>query len=201
MACDLVNVNNLQNKVAIINLYAPNADDPSFFDEVNRIIVDSQSHKLVTGDFNLTLNAAIDRHNSVERNPKVAQKLQSIMQAWSLIDLWRVRNPDKRMYTWDKTGPQYIASRIDNMLISEGLTTLCDNITHLSGIRTDHSALFCAINFDQQSRGPSYWKLNCSLLNNKNYLDQVKELLINKMNEYEHLQCAEAWELIKTKSS
>ena len=142
------------------------------------------SHKIVLGDFNLTLNPEMDRHNTIERHPSAVKKLKSIMREWGLLDLWRVRNPHAKRFTWDRNKPKYVASRIDNILVSEGVSTLVENITHINGIRTDHSAVFCTVRMDQNDRGPGYWKLNCQLLTNKNFVDRAKCLFKTLNTEY-----------------
>ena len=199
VSCDLINVNNVQNKISIINIYAPNNDDPLFFEQLEKVIADGQSHKMVVGDFNLTLRPDIDRYNSVERHTKSVSKLQAIMNEWNLTDLWRVRNPTVRMYTWSRTQPNYTASRIDNILVTEGLTTMVENTTHLTGIRSDHTAVFCSVRIEQNIRGAGFWKMNTSLLTNTQFVIQMRQLIKNKIEEYEHLESPETWELLKVK--
>ena len=155
IVCDLINVNNMQNKVTLFNIYAPNQDSPEFYTGIEELVYKAQSHKMLIGDFNLTLRPELDRLNTVERNVRAVRKLQTIMLEWNLTDVWRVRNPSTRKYTWDKlvANQTLNASRINNVLVSEGLTTLVKNVTHLTGIHSDHTALFCAISLEQNERG------------------------------------------------
>ena len=199
ITCDVVSINNTQNRVSIINIYAPNIECPEFFQEIEQYLIKANSHKMLVGDFNLTLQPEFDRQETIERHPKAVDRLKNIMIDWNLVDLWRIRNPGSKYFTWYRTKPKYIASRIDYMLISEGLTTLTENITHLTGIRTDHSCVFASVKIDYNSRGPGYWKLNTSLIENEQYIHQTKELINDKLTEYGHLPIIEKWELTKQK--
>ena len=48
----------------------------------------------------------------------------------------------------------------------------------ISAIKTDHSAITIEFqDVDDKVKGPGFWKLNCSLLNDKQYVDEVNSLL------------------------
>ena len=91
--------------MALLNIYAPNTvtEATEFFRNIKLIIgeVADQDRKLIIGgDFNVPLNVEIDSHGSRTEKKSVVEKIQDIMLASDLIDIWRIRNPDKRSYTW-----------------------------------------------------------------------------------------------------
>ena len=102
-------------------LYAPNNDTPSFFYKIAEILSTRQEHKVVVGDFNLTLNVQLDRNDTYCNNNKSLEVLENIMDEFCLRDVWRVQNGDKREYTWTKPGNINKASRLDYALVSAGL--------------------------------------------------------------------------------
>ena len=62
--------------------------------------------------------------------------------------------------------------------------------THSHGNRlTDHRAVKLLININENQRGPNYWKLNTSLLEDENYKAIIKYLIhrYNTKIEYEKL--------------
>ena len=62
--------------------------------------------------------------------------------------------------------------------------------THSHGTRlTDHRAAKLLININENQRGPNYWKLNTSLLEDENYKAIIKDLIhrYNTTLEYEKL--------------
>ena len=197
LACDIANINNLEDNFSILAVYAPNINCPEFFQKVVNFMLNGCSQKVVIGDMNVTLDDALDRQNCFESKIQTQKMLLSLMQEWNLIDIWRVRNPTDRYMTWCRFKPDYTASRIDYALINEGFTTRVANATHLTGIRTDHNAVYIAIELSDNCRGPGYWKLDCALLTQKEYVQKMNDLLTSKIYEYEHLQPSEAWDLIK----
>ena len=55
----------------IINIYAPNVDTPSFFQNINTLIEENtMDHLVLCGDFNLVLNPDVDCSNYVSINKK-----------------------------------------------------------------------------------------------------------------------------------
>ena len=92
-------------------------------------------------------------------------------------DIWRVKNPTKRSYTWSQSNP-LIFSTLDYWLISNSLS---DNVCHvdmISAIKTDQSAIVIELqDVEDKVKGPGFWKLNCSLLNDKEYVNELNLLL------------------------
>ena len=118
-----------------------------------------------------------------------------------LTDIWRDRNPNEKYYTWYRNLEQNSqkASRLDNILTSIGLTTKIKNITHLPSILSDHSACLVIIDQIKYNRGPGYWKLNTSLLQDSNFVAELKkeiEATIRSFNQNKN-DPIERWELIK----
>ena len=51
-----------------------------------------------------------------------------------------------------------------------------DNTDIISAIKTDHAAIFLQIDsIEKQPTGPSYWKLNSSLLDDQKYIELIKD--------------------------
>ena len=53
------------------------------------------------------------------------------------------------------------------------------------------------ITFDFTKRGPSYWKLNTSLLRDPDYIDKINNLLDIQLETLEQNSYRKTWELIK----
>ena len=48
----------------------------------------------------------------------------------------------------------------------------------ISAIKTDHSAIVIELqDVEDKVKGPGFWKLNCSLLNDKEYVNELNLLL------------------------
>lgn len=77
------------------------------------------------------------------------------MLEYNLIDIWRLRNPDKRQFTWRKRNPTIL--RIDFWLITDDLPDDAKKVENTPAINTDHSAIsLSVISLKDQPFGPSY---------------------------------------------
>ena len=177
-----IEINN--KKVTLINLYAPNRDDPQFFRSLKDRISKSVNPCIIAGDFNLVLNPEIDMYNYKNvNNPNARNILLETMAQFDLIDCWREQNQEKLEYTWFRKNPIKKA-RLDYFIISENLYTDLDTVTIKPGYRTDHSMIYIKFEFDKFIRGKSYWKMNNSLLKDKEYVKQIKEVIQNVKMRY-----------------
>ena len=68
-----------------------------------------------------------------------------------------------------------ILCRLDYWLISNNLQDLTTSTDIIPAIKTDHSAISLELNNnDNQIKGPGLWKMNCALLNDDRYVDDIK---------------------------
>uniref|UniRef100_A0A3P9JNS2 Endonuclease/exonuclease/phosphatase domain-containing protein n=1 Tax=Oryzias latipes TaxID=8090 RepID=A0A3P9JNS2_ORYLA len=114
-------VGNIGNvKVSILNLYAPNEDDPSFFKEITVILTShAEGFLLVGGDFNCVLNQHLDKKPfEPGPTPRKTKLLHNTMQELGLMDIWRHKHPKEKEYTFfSKVHNSY--SRIDFFCVSK----------------------------------------------------------------------------------
>ena len=124
--------------ITIAAIYAPNTDTPNFFKQLALSLKERSEHKIVIGDFNLTMDVDLDRKNTYHNNNNAKDELEDMMDEYCLKDVWRIQNPDKREYSWFKSGNVQKASRLDFALISAGLDQNAKAPTYLAGILSDH---------------------------------------------------------------
>ena len=192
-----IEINNII--ATLVALYAPNVDNPKFFRTVGQMLRNRSEHKILIGDFNLTLDVDLDRLNTYCNNEKAKTEVENIMDEYSLKDIWRERNSELREYSWIKKGSYPMkASRIDYALISGGLDQYTQMVYYVSSIFTDHRAVYVVVEVDNLERGRGFWKLNTGLLQNKEYVElinsEVGKLISNSQSQKPH----ERWEDIKS---
>ena len=71
-----------------------------------------------------------------------------------------------------------------------------------TGYKTDHSLIEVTIVTHSNKRGPSFWKLNTSLLSEIDYINQIRVTIKNIQEEYKNdsfVDDALMWEMIKLK--
>lgn len=139
---------------------------------------------ILCGDFNLTLNQAMDTQNySNINNPKAKEKVLEMMSDLKLVDYYRVLNPDKRVFTWKKKNPLK-QGRLDYILMSENFTNVVEDMYIKSGYRFDHSAVVVEFRLNTFERGRGLWKFNNNLLYDKTYVDKVKNQIQMVKTQY-----------------
>ena len=89
------------NKVlTLVNIYAPNNDNPTFFQNVVDHLFSFECEKIIMGGFTLVMDVQRDkkgRNATTHRNS--LKEVQNIANSLYIIDVWRTLNPDgKRFY-------------------------------------------------------------------------------------------------------
>ena len=108
----------------LLNLCAQLNEQIAFFQEILSAVqsayFDTECRVVIGGDFNVHLDADLDNSGGQIETKSTVKNIQDIMLEYNLIDIWRLRNPDKRQFTWRKRNP-IIQRRIDFWLISDDL--------------------------------------------------------------------------------
>ena len=190
-----------QNEYCFINVYAPTQDHENdqlkFLDKLQTEIETNIAKKIVVGgDFNVCLES-IDK-SSDSLNSKPSDKLKQIMEEYDLLDIWRIRNPDMKRYTWRRHNPR-TQSRLDFWLIGAELSYDVVNCDIMPSIKTDHSLITLKLENKKASiPGRGFWKFNANLLSDLDYIGFIKGFILMQLNDFKNVQnCSLKWELIK----
>ena len=192
--------------VVLINIYAPNKtlEAIDFYENLRTTLLESdydQDYKFIMGgDFNAPLSLQLDSYGSKTEKRDVVIKIRELMLDFNLVDIWRLRNPDKKRYTWKQNKP-LVQRRLDYWLISDDFQDDVDNTGIISAIKTDHAAIVLQVNsVERQPTGPSYWKLNSSLLDDPEYINLINDNVPSWLVEFSDvLDKGLLWDLIKYK--
>ena len=175
VSCNELNIN-------MINIYAPNNDQPEFFTKVFEAAnYDGFDHVVLCGDFNLVLDPIKDAFNCKHiNNPKARLKVIERMAKLEMVDTFRHMNPDEKRYTWRKKIPVKQA-RLDYFLVPNSFKDIVETIDIKPGYRSDHSIVEMQINTNKFSQGSGIWKFNNSLLKNQDYLNLINKVIIEEI--------------------
>ena len=135
-----VTINNLP--LLLVNIYAPNNDDPDFFLNVfAKVDQFNYASLIVGGDFNAVLGP-LDYQGSKNKhsNVKASEMISVLMEEFNLCDIWRNFHPSLRQYTRHQRSPR-VLSRLDFILVSEDLINNCLNSKIIPGVQSDHSVV------------------------------------------------------------
>ena len=88
-----------------------------------------------------------------------------------------------------------------NRLTDNALQEEIDQVNIIPSIKSDHSAILLSINeIDEQTHGPSFWKFNTSLLDDKDYVALINGRYEVWIEEFKDIQDPRLlWDLIKYK--
>ena len=190
----------------LINLYAPNTETEQIdfynqiFQEVTCLSCNENANYVWGGDYNCPLSKMDLDKMHIRLKTKSINVIKQIMETYNLLDIWRVRNPSIKSYTWRSLQP-LVQRRLDYFLISDNIQHMVTKAVIIPSVGTDHSAVSLTLSsLPEAQHGPSHWRLNISLLDDKNYIFGIKQL-INKRLQTSHSEAyydsKTTWEYFK----
>ena len=175
----------------IVNVYAPNKDDKAiqFYKKLNDFLlsqnITEEDNLILGGDFNCPLNPRLDKKGgNMAPRSNLINVIKRLSENFFLDDIWRVKNPLIRSYTWSQRSPM-IFCRLDYWFISHHLQDEVKDVDIKNSIKSDHSAISLSLeSIEKNKRGPGFWKLNTSLLNDDKYVQGMYEKIREVKREY-----------------
>ena len=172
------------------NMYAPNKiqEQCSFFDKLQQkldnLVTGQNQRIIIGGDFNVVRDLDLDSSGGSPKEKESATTLDNICLNHDLIDIRRIRNPDSKLFTWRQKKP-LVQRRLDFWLISDVCQDEIEETGIKTAVRTDHSAIIISFNsLDEQMRGPSFWKINSSLMEDEHYVSAINEKIPEWLAEF-----------------
>ena len=194
-----------EEKIMLGNIYGPRTDVEKslFLNQLNKIVKphienETDGNILLFGDINIVKNNLIDNVSGNPHSENIVKKLNSTLNELHLHDIWRLNNPNKKVYTWCRKNP-FIARRLDYIFASTSLLSNCFD-TEIKNIGfSDHKTCSFVLDFTGFRKGPSTYKMNTELLRQKDFIDIIKRKISDTLVEADmHLINPHyTWELIK----
>ena len=172
----------IQNtRFTIANYYGPNDDNPiHVINMIGKIEELSNSHTILCGDFNFVFDINKDKLNGNHTtNFKCRNTVSSWMTEANIQDIWRIKNPNKRQYTWTSNTKPPIMCRLDFFLVSGNINGHYKNCDIVPGYRSDHSCITLNIDVNEETRGRGFWKFNSELLLDQEFKKDVKKTILD----------------------
>ena len=164
----------------LINIYNANTESEQLGTLLDKV-KDIQSKNIVLGgDFNVIFVISLE---SLGGDPclkkKSIAKLIQIKEKFDLCDIWRIRNPKIKCFTFQQQHiPGFIQRRLDYFFLSNLLQELVNKTDILAAFSTDHSPLLFSLKLrTDENRGKGLWKFNNSLSMNSNFQTKMKCLI------------------------
>lgn len=198
----LINVKINDNIYTIVNVYAPNdrKQRNTFYKQVKTFILNhSLGSIIIGGDWNEIQHTDDRLSKKIPKEP--VNNLKLLIKELKLSDPWKLKNPKKKQFTWKRKNSGNEASRIDYFLIQKEVIDkiITSDIRPVLIKYTDHQAVSLIIDIKPIARGPGYWKLNNSLLNDSEYQNIIIKTINKhtKMKINDQLTAQTIWDLCK----
>ena len=140
---------------------------------------------ICAGDWNLIFDASTDSFgDKAVFKRKAIFQLKTTVSTFDLVDIWRVRNPTLRQFTWRHKTPLQM-SRLDFFLISNDLQFGVKSCENLCPLGSDHSPVKRKLQTDSADyKGRGYWKFNSFLLENNQCVSDMKNIINEFMSTF-----------------
>lgn len=164
----------LRENINLVNVYGPNDDNPSFFENLFLLVATLPGKTIMAGDFNCTLDPKLDRSSGLDTSHlQTRKKIHQYMKDLNLCDPWRIQNPSKKEYSCHSSLNTF--SRIDYFLISSSLLPNINNCVYDSIVLSDHAPSSLFYDDLQLNRCSSNWRLHPKWLHNSDFIKFVGE--------------------------
>ena len=147
----------------LINIYALNKDKDiiTFLNDLRTILqnenLEDKENIIIGGDFDCPLNPSLDKKGGTMLPRKsVIETIDCLRDELDLVDIWRIKNPSLKSFTWSQNSPMILCS-LDYSLISNNLQDSVSVTNIIPAIKTDHAAISLDFNVSQNHiKGPDY---------------------------------------------
>ena len=195
--------------LVLVNFYNSNLESEQLnkIQELNTMLKDlnvSQNDRIILGgDFNLFFSSKIE---SAGGNPvfkkKSVSKLIELLKSYDLVDIWRIRNPKTKRYTFRQNHfSGFLQRRLDYIFVSNSLQESTKNVDILAALSSDHSPVFLNLTkCENIQKGNGFWKFNNSLLFHEEFKIMLKDHISNTIMLLETettINFRSKWEFLK----
>ena len=156
----------------LINLYNANTEIEQIktIYELDQLLsvfcLDTNKKVILAGDFNLLFDPSLEASGGKPAlKKKSISKLLQIFEQNNLVDIWRIRKPNLKRYTFRKNHfSGFIQRRLNYIFISNKIQEFFKKVSILSSFCSDHSPNSSILESSSQIHlGQSFWKFNSSL--------------------------------------
>lgn len=185
-----------------MNIYAPNGvtEQQRFYTHLKDFLGRYANYNInLGGDFNCPLTP-LNKDGGIPLKNKTSaiSNVFNLCNTLNLKDVWRFQHLKEKRFTWPNKTLK-VQCRLDYWLISDNIISQAKLSDIIPTSFSDHSAVTVTIQSnDYSKRGPGFFQFNNSLLQDKNFVSQLRENLPaykNKYNEVEEKRLL--WDLIK----
>lgn len=165
----------LRVQLILINIYAPNSDEPEFFQNIFLTVASLPGSCIMAGDFNCTLDPQRDRSTGVDQSHlRSRDVIHHFMKEVNLIDAWREDNPATKIYScYSSTYQSY--SRIDLFLVSALLKHKIEKVSYDPILLSDHAPVSLIYRDSKLTADTPKWRFKTKWLTDAGFVAFLDE--------------------------
>lgn len=188
--------------LTMINIYAPNFDNPQFFRKIIDLIAEHNFQNIIMGgDFNCVIDPYLDKSIKLGKRlvkTKTCEFLNTYIKNNNIADVWRIANPSGREYSF-YSSVHKTYSRIDYFLLDTKLIPYTNKPSYHNSIISDHSPLTFILKIEGMPSIKPFWRFNAHILNNPQGYEYIKEQtkLFFEINDTPGISAPLLWETFK----
>ena len=126
-----------------------------------------------------------------------------IIELFNLCDSYRLKHPlHEKGHTYVNPAKSGTGSRIDYIFVADIISQYINKCEVITSPAPDHKALILEIVFKRQKKVPSYWKINVTVLEEREYnngIDKIIETQSKLIQECPKGEKRYAWDIMKIK--
>lgn len=169
--------------ITLLNIYAPNVDEPSFFSDI--ILLFNENCKglgIMGGDFNVTLGTRDKSNQTKISNPRSTKTLLGLCAESGLIDVWRDLHPNVRDYTFfSNVHNSY--SRLDYFFVPSNCMYMISKCSINPIVLSDHARINLKVKCAQKRFTFKRWRFDSFLLKDNDLKSNIRVWISNYIKE------------------
>ena len=139
---------------------------------------------------------------NAELKTRTVGKFLELKDKFDLCDIWRIKHPKTKTFTFrQKHFSGFIQRRLDYISVSHNLQERARYVDILNAVSTDHLPVFCSLlNTTEFPKDPGIWKLNNSLIFDRNFVQEMKCFIHDTMKTLltkDVFEEQSQWEILK----
>ena len=184
----------------LLNIYAHSGSNHKqerrafFGQDIFNLVRGSSSYPLIIGDFNCALSAQDTENNFAS---KTCPALADLVKGFNYADAFRIVKPNTLEYTFYR--PKCAASRLDRFYVPQFLLSHVQDVHHHASLVDHHYGVLELDLPDLAAVAPPprttklYWKLNTSILQDEDFLENFSDLYSKLKSEVDSYDDIATW--------
>ena len=192
-------------KTRIVSVYAPAApsEREAYFDELAGKLQDDLPEEaeliIMGGDWNCVPSPELDRRGG---NPGAGTigitELNNITDDLDVEDIWRARNPEGFVTTWEGNN---VACRLDRFYTSNNYEAWIEEVRHEECPYSDHRCVMLRVSPPEAvAIGKGTWSFNNSLLRHSRFCEVLRKVIAEELDQQSSESILDKWETFKFKA-